>query len=195
MNSTIRTWRRKRHPYTPIVHIVFATLLMGCEHIDLAEQDGNGNTETPHVAPPLATGAGTIEAPYTVADILQGADTLAGHTIWVAGYAVGQSYKSLNNATFSTPFSYDTNILIADNPHCNKTYLCIPVELSTKVQKANISLSVNPQRHKHSIMLRATVQKYLNTTGLRTIQQYQWLGTYTIPNSSPTEWDEEEYIY
>lgn len=177
---------------TCTLSILALTLLASCEHIELANTSTDeDNNPTHSITPPLQTGSGTAEAPFTVTDLIQGADTLIGRRVWVIGYAVGETYQRLANAIFTPPFQYTSNILIADSKECATTSLCLPVELKSSSQKQQVSLSNNPRHHKHCILLQGTVQKYFSVTGLRTLTDYVWLPDYIIPNSTPTEWEEE----
>lgn len=168
---------------------------MGCEHIDFAENEGKGNENVVQTTDlPQQTGQGTLEAPYTVSDI-RNESSMTGQTVWIIGYAVGDAYRSLANATFQPPFQHTSSLLLATSTHCADAAQCLPVELSTTKQKELLSLANNPERHHQCLLVQGTLQTYYGTTGLRSINAYHWLPNYTIPQTEPAEWDEEHNKY
>ncbi len=167
--------------------------LTACEHYDFEKKESS--EEENHITSPSRTGAGTSDAPFTVSELIEGADTLIGKEVWVIGYAVGETYRSMSNATFTPPFQYTTNIILSHKQQCALSSQCIPVELSTKTMKDAIALSNHPEHYRHCIMISGRVQPYFSVTGLRSINAYCWLPHYIIESSSPTEWNEEHEDY
>lgn len=94
-----------------ILPYVFLLLAVACEKVDLTkEETTGGNVEWS--GPPVGTGEGTAQKPYTVEEI----QTLPmGETgqCWVIGYVVGATYRSMNEAMFTSATSYTSNILLS----------------------------------------------------------------------------------
>lgn len=179
------------------IAILYMATVSACEHIDFPDDAGaetdKGGTST--IAMPQRTGKGTLEAPFTVTQLQNGADTLMGRQVWVIGYAVGEAYRTLSNSTFSPPFEHNTNVLIANERTCSTPQQCIPIELSTTQQKAQLSLSGNPQHHRHCLLIQGTVQRYFSTIGIRSLSNFRWFPNSTIIDSNPTIWEDITYEY
>ena len=102
------------------------------------------------------TGAGTLENPYTAADILSLNNTKTGE-YWVKAYIVGQvnGVSMSSNSEFNAPFSgstnedgsvnaYNTNILIAMSADVADVTQCVPVQLPTGALRSGLNLAQNP---------------------------------------------------
>lgn len=189
MTSARLTKRTSIHRWLPLLLTMFA--IVACEHIDMEDIEGSTNKkeESADIIAPLRTGEGTIDAPYTVADIQQLGDSLYETDVWVIGYAVGTARQALKNAVFTSPFENESNILLADTKQCESANICLPVNLKTDALKNALSLKKNASMHRQCLILNGTVDKYLSTTGIRTINQYRWLEDFSIPSSLPSEWE------
>lgn len=127
--------------------ILFAIIaITACEHIELTEIEGNTDEQKPttEIVAPFRTGQGTMEAPYTVTDVLQKGEQLFNKEVWVIGYAVGTAYNGMNNAVFEPQFLHDSNILLASKANCTETSYCVPVKLNKKTLKEGLSLLSHP---------------------------------------------------
>lgn len=167
------------------------SLLSSCQHLDFGDEKATKDDNLPNgqMIIPVHTGMGTQESPYTATDIIEGKDTLTGKSVWVIAYAVGETYKSLNNANFKPPFQYSTSLLLASDSLCQDRTEVVPTELSSSSLKNALALSNVPHNHRQCLLLQGTVQSYYNVAGLRSIKFYYWLPKgYTIPTNRPEEW-------
>ncbi|MBN1987976.1 MAG: hypothetical protein JW783_01090, partial [Bacteroidales bacterium] len=72
------------------------------------------------------TGTGTKTDPYDVAAVLGGATG----TVWVKGYLVGVlEGQDLASASFTAPFTSESNVVLAASPNETNMANCIPVQL------------------------------------------------------------------
>lgn len=172
--------------------LLAAAMFCSCEQIELASNtdDGATNNEQTVLPRPVRTGDGTVYAPYTVDEFIEKGNDMSEESAWVIGYAVGTAYLSMKNAEFIAPFSHESNILLAPTPQCTTAANCLPVMLKTKADKTGISLVQNPSKHQQCLMIKGRPEKYLNTTGIRTIDRFQWFEGYTFPSTNPSEWND-----
>ena len=179
--------------------LLFTSLfaLTSCEHIEISNDDSQEDASSSlEIAAPLSYGQGTMESPLTVKQLQDNCEDWMGEQTWIIGYAVGETYRSLSNACFTPPFEYTSNILISSDRNCSDVSHCMPVELNTTKLKGNIALSNNPHHHLHCVMLQGTVQRFFGTIGLRNLTHYHWLPEdFTLPYTSPSEWEELEVEY
>ncbi len=168
-------------------------LLSACEKVDVEAEKENPDVEQLR---PTSLGEGVQSSPYTVSQIIEGKAT-TGSTVWVIGYAVGSTYRTMSNALFTAETSYTSNILLANNSSCNATESCIAVELSTTAIQQALSLAYNPNHHRHCIMVCGQASRYFSQPGIRNVKDGYWLPNFdpSALNSSPTEWDEHEEQY
>lgn len=193
LRTRLSTQRNFRCHILPL--LFFLSMFCACENIDFTKEEEGAESSDMPTSVPHRTGQGTLEEPYSVADVLQHADLLTGQKVWVIGYAVGSTYQQIGNATFSSPFSHDTNILLASMPECTDVHTCIPVELESTACKKGLSLMYNLQNHKQCVMLQGTVSAYFRVTGIRKVDKYKWFPGFTIPNANPEQWDIEDHPY
>lgn len=175
-------------------------LFSSCENVNLEEtqKDNTASNQTTIITTPLRTGNGTMAAPYTVTDVLQKGEALYNQEVWVIGYAVGTAYNGMNNAVFTPPFQHDSNILLANSINCTETAECVPVKLIKKKLKEGISLQNLPTMYQQCLMIQGTIGKYLNTSGIIYITadtNYRWFEGFTIPTSTPSEWEQDTIKY
>lgn len=197
--------------------VMLALSLCACEHFELADadQEDNGSTtvngsDDGATDFPYATGLGTRQCPYTPGQLLSDITThqqqdntcgnllgsaLEGTEVCLMGYAVGEAYRSISNATFTAPFGHQSNILLASDSLCTDATLCIPVELSTEKQKSAIALANNSALQRQCLLIEGTLYKYLNVIGLRNITAHRWFPGQTLPDALQSWWDEGLHQY
>lgn len=173
--------------------LLLVALLCACETVNLDEQPADAGGAV--TGSPVSTGQGTEQSPYTVPQLLDG--NLPAGEVWVIGYAVGSTYKSMGNALFSVPTTYSANLLLAADSLCSSSAECLPVELSTTGIQNTLSLKMHPECFRHPVMVRGTVGKYFSQTGLRSVRQGCWVSLQDISSidSSPHRWDEVDVDY
>lgn len=181
-----------RHTWLSLAALL---LMQSCEKLDLTtEDDGEDETAAEYVIP-TSTGEGTPNSPLTVKEVLSRSDSLTSHTIWVVGYVVGSTYRSMSNASFDSITTNTSNILLSYKPDCTSTSQCLPVELPTaKLQRA-LSLASNSEKFRQCAMVFGSVERYFGNTGIRSTQQAYWLPGFVVSDISPTDWEVEERPY
>ena len=173
-----------------ILPYVFLLLAVACEKVDLTkEETTGGNVEWS--GPPIGTGEGTAQKPYTVEEI----QTLPmGETgqCWVIGYVVGATYRSMNEAMFTSATSYTSNILLSGDSLCEDIRNCIPVELNGKKMQKAFALPQNPAGFRQCAVFHGTAARYFSKNGLREIDAGHWLLGFDIQAICPTpqEWED-----
>ncbi len=172
-----------------------AIALTGCQLEDLTE-DTAQETEEDELVYPVGHGQGTQLRPYTPDDLLAG-KAESGQQVWVMGYAVGSTYRSLSNAIFSVPTTYESNILLANDTLCTDAAQCIAVELSTSTIKEQFALSNQPQRLHQLVVFQGTAGTYFSQAGLRQAATGYWFPDYfpSLSDTGTEEWEENENTY
>lgn len=125
------------------------------------------------------TGAGTLENPYTAADILSLNNTKTGE-YWVKAYIVGQvnGVSMSSNSEFNAPFSgstnedgsvnaYNTNILIAMSADVANVTQCVPVQLPTGALRSGLNLAQNPDMDSKEVLLYGSLEAYFGAAGIK----------------------------
>lgn len=125
------------------------------------------------------TGAGTLENPYTAADILSLNNTKTGE-YWVKAYVVGQvnGVSMSSNSEFNAPFSgstnedgsvnaYNTNILIAMSADVADVTQCVPVQLPTGALRSGLNLAQNPDMDSKEVLLYGSLEAYFGAAGIK----------------------------
>lgn len=125
------------------------------------------------------TGAGTLENPYTAADVLSLNNSKTGE-YWVKAYIVGQvnGVSMSGNSEFNAPFSgssnddgsvnaYNTNLLIAMSADVADASQCVPVQLPTGALRSGLNLAQNPDMDGKEILLYGSFQAYFGAAGVK----------------------------
>ena len=125
------------------------------------------------------TGAGTLENPYTAADVLSLNNSKTGE-YWVKAYIVGQvnGVSMSGNSEFNAPFSgstnedgsvnaYNTNLLIAMSADVADASQCVPVQLPNGVLRSGLNLAQNPDMDGKEILLYGSFQAYFGAAGVK----------------------------
>jgi hypothetical protein len=112
---------------------------------------------------------------YTVSEAMNvnPADT----PIIIKGYIVGATSRSIQNAQFSAPFTYTSNILIMDTPNTNGFDLnavnIMPIKISDDTYtKKTLNLKDHPEYLNHQITLYGFRKEYLHSAGLVNILSF-----------------------
>lgn len=143
----------------------------------------------------FGTGEGTILRPFTANDIIENKFNNSGTSVWVLGYVIGATYRTMNNSIFSDTTQYCSNILISTDSTCTNIEKCIPVELSNQKLQKSYSLPYNPSGFRKCILLHGTPKTYFNRNGLRNIDEGHWMYGFDISTIKPDiqKWDTITY--
>jgi hypothetical protein len=176
----------------PIAYLTLLFALCACEKIDFSEETGSGE-DVPENLTFLGTGKGTLEAPFTVEDVLKGISEESSEGFWVIGYAVGATYSSIKNAELKAYTFYDSNILLAADSTCKDYQACIPVELNTKALKEQFALPSHPERYRQCLLIKGFPAMYFKVNGIRRPSTGHWLGRFDISSISaePEAWTQD----
>ncbi len=123
-----------------------AVLLFSCGKTILPSDDDN-EEETEKPSPSHSPNEAKI---YTVSEFIKG--DFGNNGVWVHGYIVGACKRSIKQAEWEAPFTYDSAILLADAPEETEPENVISIQMVNKQMKEEISLAANPQNYgKHKI--------------------------------------------
>ena len=136
--------------------------------------------QPPVITPEGGLGDGSALNPYTATQILNGTQM---SDKWVTGYIVGwidtkegtDNRFAAETATFTTPCSLASNILIAATPDETDWEKCIPVQLSTGDVRSALNLKDNPANLGRQVTVKASVERYFGTNAaLKNLTAYVW---------------------
>lgn len=163
-------------------------LLASCQKALLDDAPGSPGISTK--ALPQGTGAGTEHCPYTVTDVLTGHVRADSGAVWVAGYAVGSTYRTLSAADFSPSTPYAGNVLLSADSLCRDASRCIPVELASTKWQTLLALPHNPQGYRQCLLVQGVPMTYYKHNGLRRVSAGRWLYGFDLGSVShdPEEW-------
>lgn len=129
-------------------------------------------------------GNGTLENPYTVADIQhkEATDTKTAleEDVWVKAFIVGYiqgSSLSASTAVFSASAPEGktvlaSNVLVADVASANTIAQIIPVALPTGGARTDLNLLDNPDKLGTQVWLKGDIYKYMGVPGLKDVKVY-----------------------
>lgn len=154
--------------------------------------DFGGVSYAPETAP--VSGDGTAANPWSVGAVQSG--DAAGSDQWVTGYIVGwiKDISMSEGASFTTPATVATNILLAPTPDTKYVGNCIPVQLSGDVRTA-LNLQNNPTNLGKQVSIKGSLETYFGTKGLKSPTLYSWgdkgddSGTPVTPTPTPGSGD------
>ncbi|MDX9853999.1 MAG: DUF5689 domain-containing protein [Tenuifilaceae bacterium] len=126
------------------------------------------------------TGTGTKVDPYDVAAVLGGATGI----VWVKGYLVGVlEGQDLASASFTAPFTSQSNVMLAASPNETNMANCIPVQLVYgTAPRTAVNLNQNGSLYKQEIMLRGNLEAYFGVKGMKGTDGYWYNGTGVDPD-------------
>lgn len=140
----------------------------------------NGEEPTPYEF----VGDGSLENPYTVADIQhkEATDTKTAleEDVWVKAFIVGYiqgSSLSASTAVFSADAPEGktvlaSNVLVADADNANNIAQIIPVALPTGGARTDLNLLDNPGKLGTQVWLKGDIYKYMGVPGLKDVKVY-----------------------
>lgn len=167
-------------------------LVCSCQKIETEQTD---ISESVPIISIYGTGEGTIQRPFTPNDIIEGKYDNAETPVWVIGYVVGATYRTMNNAIFSDTTQYSSNILISLDSTCTRTDNCVPVELSNQKLQTSYSLPSYPMGFRKCLLIHGKPKAYFNKNGLRNIDEGHWMSGFDIATINPDiqKWDTINY--
>ncbi len=140
--------------------------------------DFGGDSLIPEL--PETGGTGEADKPYGVADVLAG-KTATG--VWVTGYIVGwvntegdKFEVSDATATFTTPATNNTNVLLAATADEKRVPYCIPVQLPSGDVRSALNLVDNAGNLGKQVTLKCDITAYFSINGLKNATAYAWGG-------------------
>ena len=99
-----------------------------------------------------------------------------GSTLRVRGIIVGACARSISNAEFAPPFSYDQALLVADREGERNEGRILAVNLTEKQSMRKVlNLVDHPELHGATIVITGTLQNYLGIVGLKDITEYSFM--------------------
>lgn len=96
--------------------------------------------------------------------------------VWVRGYIVGCATASSGyKFVFSSPFEYNTSILLSDNKNEQDKNHVITIQLKSGSDlRDELNLKDNPELHKRKISIYGYKTKYLKLPGMKEVLDYEW---------------------
>ena len=144
---------------------VVTAVAAGTANITVTTNDG-GKTATCVVT--VVNQKGSADAPYSVADVLDG--TATGSDKYVVGYAVG-FYTGTSAFTTTPASSQNSNWALADDPNETTFAKTIPVQVASANQ-ASYGLGNNPELLGAKFVIKGDIESYFSKTGIKTIDSY-----------------------
>ena len=149
--------------------LVAAVLLFSCGKTILTSD--NNEEETEKHSPTQSPNEAKI---YTVSEFIKG--DFGNNGVWVHGYIVGACKRSIKQAEWEAPFTFDSAILLADDPEETEPENVISIQMVNKQMKEEIGLAANPQNYGKHIAFFGIKQKYLGIPGMKKhILASEWL--------------------
>ncbi|MDR0763842.1 MAG: Ig-like domain-containing protein [Bacteroidales bacterium] len=122
---------------------------------------------------PIEDGDGSQNAPYNVAQGIANQGKI-DDSVWVKGYIVGvvksgtSTVASASDVEFATPFSSNTNVLIADDANETDYNKCIAVNLPTAgTVRSTVNLNTHPENLGATLKVKGKLRKYFGIAGSR----------------------------
>ncbi|MCM1448779.1 MAG: DUF5689 domain-containing protein [Clostridiales bacterium] len=129
-------------------------------------------TPTPDPAP--NEGLGTLEAPFTVGQVLQGQ---TGDGQWVKGYIVGSvNGTQLSEAVFGNSPAGQNNLLLAADAEETDIKKCITVQLIDNDARKKLNLRDNPSNYKKAVTVKGDLIDYFTVMGIRNVTEFKLEG-------------------
>lgn len=151
-------------------------------------------------------GDGTIDNPYTVAeiqaipDIIETTPAAPYINVWVSGYIVGalkSSFGSINENTwvrsaFGEDETINTNVVIADDANETDLTKILPVQLpTTGTIRSVVNLRDTPDNYKAKFTIQGGVGRYFQTNGIRNTKSAT--GEYEVVPVLPTSIENKKF--
>lgn len=137
----------------------------------------------------VAFAQGTVEAPLSVADIIEMGVPDAPTPVVVEGYIVGvvDGTSWPTDISFKAPFQTASNLILADSSTETDPEYCLPVQLPSGNVRTALSPSGHPENLGHKVILTASHEKYFAVNGLKSVTEYQWVGDAPVAPTVPVE--------
>lgn len=171
------------------------------EYSDVIGFDSNTIVEKPE----LPTDGGTLEKPYTIAEVIAMAPTSKDTpaegqgNVWIEGYIVGwadlgtgHTVINAETAKFDAAATLATNLLVAASADETDVTKCIGVQLPNNAVRPVLNLKENPDNYKKPVKLRGDVLQYSGVTGLKNTSAYVLDG---VQGPAEPEQPEGDLIY
>lgn len=155
----------------------------GLEGYELSKQPGTPDNPDD---PGNISGDGSLDKPFTVADVQGGA---TGTDVWVKGYIVGWVEGQVLNegAHFNSDATVVSNILIAADADAAEVAKCLPVQLPSGTDaRTKLNLQDNKGVYKKEVLLKGTIDKYFGTTGVKSVSDFKIDGVPDQPDQPAT---------
>lgn len=141
-------------------------------------EEGDNDSETPYVDPNVTDGNdnndGSIKTgdDVTVTQFINAAN-LPG--VYVTGYIVAACAQNKKNAEFTSPFTYSSAVLLADDPNETDVEKTIAIQLKSgsKIRNA-VNLDDHPENHKKRLRVFGYRTDYLGLKGIKDIGANNW---------------------
>lgn len=152
----------------------------------------NGVTPEPFVA----EGEGTMEKPYTIADV-KGilANNLAAETpVWVHGFIVASANGSLDKLIFEGgDEAIPSNIMLAASKDATEKGDMIPVALPTGNVRAALNLKDNAANIGLEVWVYGTIEKYFSVAGVKNVTDFSLDGKTGVSDLNAASADKAIY--
>lgn len=157
--------------YKQFILLLAVTFLFSCSKTILPPDDEREEETENHSSSESSNDDSQI---YTVSEFLKG--DFGNNGVWVQGYIVGACKRSIKQAEWEPPFTYDSAILLADDPEESDPEKVISIQMVNKQMKEEIGLVANPQNYGKHIAFFGIKQKYLGIPGMKKhILASEWL--------------------
>lgn len=148
-------------------------------------------------------GEGTLEKPYTVADVqyLINQEDRPTEAVWVTGYIMGAAKSTMNNVVKEQSEDLQaTNIVLAEDANEESNAKMIPVQLSAnKDQSKDIRSQINLVDHfdylGKQIWVLGKIEKYFSVAGVKDVTDYSLDGESTGVNAVADDAKADGRIY
>lgn len=162
--------------------LLMTTLIVACEKSITEEEVEKPRTETDGNTPQDNNHTGDEQGDTDIEALTVAEAQLVenGTSIWVKGYIVASTTRSIKNVDFEAPFTGSTAIVLADKPadaddfDYDEVSLLYPICLTdSKSIRAELNLEDNPELWNHLIYIYGIKDKYMSMPGMRKVKGYE----------------------
>ena len=152
--------------------------------------DNSGVEPGPGPEPVVFEGEGTLENPYTIADVKQMTEAITEH-VWVKGFIVG----SLKSATAFADEASATNLALAATADETEAANCLPVQLPAGNIRELLNVADNPGNVGKEVKVCGTIEKYFQVMGVKNVDQYEMDGVVVGISELKADSAQQQTIY